>query len=84
MTEEETRYAESGQRQHHEDLEHQSRMSYLVEQEELGKFALLKPRIFKDGDQWCVLYGADIQSGIVGFGETPLRAIWAWNKAWGS
>lgn len=28
----------------------------------------LKP--FKDGDQWCFLYGEDIQSGICGFGYT--------------
>lgn len=77
MTEEETRHAESGHRQLHEDLEHQSRMSYLVEREELAKFALLKPRLFKDGDRWCVEYGE-----IVGYGDTPQTAIWDWNQAW--
>lgn len=25
---------------------------------------------FKDGDQWCFLYGEDLQSGVAGFGET--------------
>ncbi len=25
---------------------------------------------FKDGDQWCFLYGDNIQDGIAGFGET--------------
>ena len=82
MTEEETRHVESCSRQHQAALEHQSRMSYLVEQEELGKFALLKPKLVRDGNQWCVLYGADIRSGIVGFGDTPILAIRDWNKAW--
>ena len=30
---------------------------------------------FPDGDQWCVLWGADFQSGIAGFGDTPIKAI---------
>lgn len=30
---------------------------------------------FKDGDKWCVLLGEDIQSGICGFGNTPEKAI---------
>jgi len=25
---------------------------------------------FKDGDQWCFLYGDSLQEGIAGFGET--------------
>lgn len=29
---------------------------------------------YKDGDQWCCLYGKDIMSGIVGFGDTPYLA----------
>ena len=82
MNEEEIRRAESNQRQHHESLEHQSRISFTVEQEELGRFALLKPRLFQDGNQWCVLYGENIQEGIVGFGDTPNNAIFAWNTAW--
>ena len=82
MTEDEIRQAESSDRQHHEALLHQSRISFAVEQEELGRFALLKPKIFKDGDKWCVLYGENIQVGIVGFGETPNKAIFAWNAEW--
>lgn len=33
------------------------------------------PRIFKDGDQWCALYGENIQEGICGFGSTPDKAL---------
>ena len=29
---------------------------------------------FKDGNQWCCLYGKDLMSGIVGFGDTPYLA----------
>ena len=29
----------------------------------------------KDGNQWCVLIGPDLQEGIAGFGDTPVEAI---------
>lgn len=47
-----------------------------------GKWAVvygLAP--FLDGNQWCVLLGADIQSGVVGFGATPADAINAFEQA---
>ena len=82
MTEDETRQVESNQRQHHEVLEHHSRLSFAVEREELCLFSMLKPVITKDGDQWCVLYGSNLQEGIAGFGDTPRKAIAAWNAEW--
>jgi hypothetical protein len=30
---------------------------------------------FVDGDQWCVLYGENIQVGVCAFGATPRDAI---------
>lgn len=33
----------------------------------------IKP--YKDGDQWCVRWGENIQEGICGFGATPMDAI---------
>lgn len=30
---------------------------------------------FKDGNQWCALYGEDLQAGIAGFGNTPFLAM---------
>lgn len=30
---------------------------------------------FKDGNQWCALYGEDLQVGIAGFGNTPFLAM---------
>lgn len=31
---------------------------------------------YKDGYQWCVLWGKNIQEGVCGFGETPIAAIY--------
>lgn len=28
-----------------------------------------------DGDQWCVLYGINLQEGVCGFGKTKEEAI---------
>ena len=60
----------------------QSKLSAAVEVEEYNLFALLKPSLTKDGNQWCVLYGDNIQSGISGFGDTPYKAILDFNKEW--
>lgn len=64
--------------------ENQSKMNALVEAEELNKVAILKSRIFIDGKQWCVLYGDNLQDGICGFGDTPMLAIYDFNKAFHS
>lgn len=38
---------------------------------------------FQDGDHWCVLLGDDLQVGIVGFGETPMKACHDFDKNFG-
>jgi hypothetical protein len=45
-------------------------------------FSMLKPLLIKDGNQWCCLYGENLQVGIAGFGDTPYKAIIDWNCAW--
>jgi len=82
VNKEELDYVESGQRQHHEVLEHQNRMCAIAQNADYALFALLKPSLTKDGDQWCVLYGENIIEGIVGFGDTPQSAIINWNAEW--
>jgi hypothetical protein len=48
--------------------------------------ARLKPAVFRDGDQWCALYGLDLQSGVAGFGDTEELALidfdarWIWER----
>jgi hypothetical protein len=29
-----------------------------------------------DGNQWCALFGADLQGGVAGFGDTPTEAVY--------
>ena len=43
---------------------------------------LYRPRLFIDGNQWCALYGDNIQDGVAGFGDSPELAMWAFDKAW--
>jgi hypothetical protein len=42
---------------------------------------LFKPAIFAYGDMWCALLGDDLQTGVSGFGETPDKAMAAFDQA---
>jgi hypothetical protein len=66
----------------HMVLLHSERMRTANEQAEYNKFAMLKPKLQRDGDQWCVLFGRNLQEGIAGFGSTPHEAIMDWNSQW--
>jgi len=83
MTQEQLLQAESSQRQHFQDLEHQSKMNVLVEQEEYNLFATLKPKFYQDksSNQWVVLLGDKIENGVYGYGETLYKAILNFNKS---
>ncbi len=63
-------------------LTQQSDHNAAIEREEYNLFATIKPKLYKDGNQWCCLYGEDLQVGIAGFGDTPWFAIMDWNKGW--
>lgn len=67
--------------QHQQDCEHELRMNSLVEQQEYQKFALLKPKIGRDGNQFYILLGENLQDGISGFGDTLYLAILDFNKS---
>lgn len=43
---------------------------------------LMRPSIGLCGNQWCALYGEDLQNGVAGFGDTPEKAMAAFDKAW--
>ena len=43
---------------------------------------LYRPKIFIDGNQWCALYGDNLQDGVAGFGESPANAMSAFDAAW--
>lgn len=43
---------------------------------------VLGVRVFRDGDQWCALFGQNIQEGCAGFGATRVDACAAFDRAW--
>ena len=53
-----------------------------TESERQRPHVLMRPKLFPDGDRWCALYGADLQEGVAGFGESPDKAMVAFDAAW--
>ena len=66
----------------YETLTQQSRHNAAIEAEEMNLVSILRPRVFMDGDKWCVLYGKDLMEGVSGFGDSPILAVYDFNKAW--
>lgn len=65
-----------------EDYEAAScRSVHAQEASEFNLFAMLKPVLKRDGNQWVVLYGDD-KDGIAGFGDSPYLAIMDFNAQW--
>jgi hypothetical protein len=44
--------------------------------------AIYRPGLSIDGDQWCALYGANLQDGVAGFGASPALAMRDFNANW--
>jgi len=44
--------------------------------------AVYRPALSLDGNAWCALYGANLQDGVAGFGDSPALAMAAFDKAW--
>lgn len=43
---------------------------------------IFKPRLFIDGNQWCALFGENIQDGVAGFGDTHEMAMRNFDMSW--
>jgi hypothetical protein len=43
---------------------------------------LFRPKVFIDGNQWCALYGENLQDGVAGFGDSPNEAMHQFDLAW--
>lgn len=43
---------------------------------------VFKPSINQDGNQWCALFGENLQTGVAGFGASPDAAMRAFDRAW--
>lgn len=81
MNESEYYYYKLSQDKIYGDLEHEAKMIQLNESCAMNLFSILKPYLSKDGNQWCVLYGENLQEGIAGFGDSPFLAIIDFNKS---
>lgn len=53
-----------------------------VAYEQMRPAVLFKPKLSRDGNQWCALLGEDLQVGAAGFGPSPAEAMWDFDKAW--
>jgi len=43
---------------------------------------LFRPKLSLDGDKWIAIYGANLQEGVVGIGDSPALAMWDFDKNW--
>ena len=71
---------ESSQRQHQDIMLHQTKLEHEYEIHCLEVVHTLGLLPFKDGNQWCYLYGENIQEGISGFGDTVMLACTHFNE----
>lgn len=44
--------------------------------------SVFRPHLSIDGDQWCALYGDNLQDGVAGFGDSPAAAMSDFDRAW--
>ena len=43
---------------------------------------IYRPKITKDGNMYCCLFGDNLQDGIAGFGKTPEKACSEFDRVW--
>lgn len=51
-------------------------------EEAMRPSSVFRPKLFLDGDQWCALYGENIQEGVAGFGKSPNDAMLEFDRNW--
>jgi hypothetical protein len=44
--------------------------------------AIMRPKVYPDGNEWCALYGENLQEGVAGFGKTPQLACADFDTNW--
>lgn len=54
----------------------------ITEQARRAPHVLMRPMLMLDGTKWCALYGQDLMDGVAGFGDTPEKAMEAFDEAW--
>ena len=64
-----------------DQIQHSEQMDMLIRE---GEFMTVKQTgavLSLDGNQYCWLFGENLQVGIAGFGDTPYLAMLDFNKA---
>ncbi|MAK86529.1 MAG: hypothetical protein CMK96_06225 [Pseudomonas sp.] len=59
----------------------ETELNTAIHRQEFSLVALLGLSPKREGSQWCILWGDDLQTGVSGFGDTPTLAVYAFNKA---
>lgn len=54
----------------------------VVQEEHTRPSVLFRPALSIDGNMWSALYGANLQDGVAGFGESPDKAMRDFDKNW--
>ena len=64
---------------------HEARMAFaewtFAAGEQMRPSVLYRPVLSADGTMWCALLGDNLQEGVAGFGETPDKAMRAFDEA---
>ena len=67
-------------------ITHWAEQAYAAIAQAAGEYerpsVLYKPKLAIDGNQWCALYGDDLQNGVAGFGRSPEEAMRDFDKNW--
>ena len=50
--------------------------------ESIRPSVLYKPKLGREGNQWGVLYGDNLQDGVAGFGKSPDAAMRDFDNEW--
>ena len=65
------------------DFSHQiSAMYESIEYESTRPCVMMRPKLSVDGNQWCALYGDNLQDGVAGFGDSPAKAMADFDRNW--
>lgn len=62
--------------------QHVQQEVYRVSEEMTRPSVMFRPMLTADGSMWCALYGANLHSGVAGFGKTPDEAMRSFDDAW--
>jgi len=57
-------------------------MTYEAAEIAIRPSTIFKPKLSIDGNQWCALFGDNLQDGVAGFGDSPADAYADFDKAW--